>query len=137
MWSRYYKHVGDHENTLTTNFFGVHRISLKWEKKVRFVVMGNMFCTELKIHRRYNHKGSSQGRFTEKIKIEEKTTLTDLDLAYEFHMNKLLREAPFKGSTLRAFFVGDQEVDLILPGTARLQVQLGVNMPAQAHHKLV
>ncbi|KAG7653846.1 Phosphatidylinositol-4-phosphate 5-kinase core [Arabidopsis suecica] len=221
MLPKYYEHVGDHENTLITKFFGVHRITLKWGKKVRFVVMGNMFCTELKIHRRYDLKGSSQGRFTEKIKIQEKTTLKDLDLAYEFHMDKLLREALFKqiyldcsfleslniidyslllglhfrapgqlndileppnamsdqesvssvdvglaqelsippkglllvthepnsvntapgphirGSTLRAFSVGEQEVDLILPGTARLRVQLGVNMPAQAHHKLI
>ncbi|CAA7020782.1 unnamed protein product [Microthlaspi erraticum] len=221
MLPKYYQHVGDHENTLITKFFGVHRITLRWGKKVRFVVMGNMFCTELKIHRRYDLKGSTQGRFTEKIKIQEKTTLKDLDLCYEFHMDKLLREALFKqiyldcsfleslhiidyslllglhfrapgqlndileppnalsdqesvssvdigltqelsippkglllvthepnsvntapgphirGSTLRAFSVGDQEVDLILPGTARLRVQLGVNMPAQAHHKLI
>ncbi|KAF3567345.1 hypothetical protein DY000_02012816 [Brassica cretica] len=41
-----------------------------------------------------------------------------------------------RGSTLRAFAAGEKEVDLILPGTARLRVQLGVNMPAQAHHKL-
>uniref|UniRef100_A0A1J3I8U3 Phosphatidylinositol 4-phosphate 5-kinase n=1 Tax=Noccaea caerulescens TaxID=107243 RepID=A0A1J3I8U3_NOCCA len=222
MLPRYYEHVGDHENTLITKFFGVHRIKLKWGKKVRFVVMGNMFCTELKIHRRYDLKGSTQGRFTEKSKIREKTTMKDLDLAYEFQMDKLLREALFKqifldcafleslqiidyslllglhfrapeqlndvleppnamsdqesdsvgsvevsvphepsippkglllvthepnsvntapgphirGSTLRAFSVGEQEVDLILPGTARLRVQLGVNMPAQAHHKL-
>ena len=60
------------------------------------MVMGNMFCTELKIHRRYDLKGSSHGRFTEKSKIQEKTTLKDLDLAYEFHMDKLLREALFK-----------------------------------------
>ncbi|KAF2574911.1 hypothetical protein F2Q70_00001720 [Brassica cretica] len=197
-------------------------LKLKWGKKVRFVVMGNMFCTELKIHRRYDLKGSTQGRFTEKNKIREKTTMKDLDLAYEFHMDKLLREALFKqilldcsfleslqiidyslllglhfrapdqlndileppnemsdqesdsvasvevglprepsippkglllvthepnsvntapgphirGSTLRAFAAGEKEVDLILPGTARLRVQLGVNMPAQAHHKL-
>ncbi|XP_010533934.1 PREDICTED: phosphatidylinositol 4-phosphate 5-kinase 7 [Tarenaya hassleriana] len=221
MLPKYYDHVGDHENTLITKFFGVHRIKLKWGKKVRFVVMGNMFCTELKIHRRYDLKGSTQGRFTDKSKIEEKTTLKDLDLAYEFHMDKLLREALFKqiyldcsfleslqiidyslllglhfrapeqlndileppnslsdqdsiasvdagssqelsippkglllvthepssvntapgphirGSTLRAFSVGEREVDLILPGTARLRVQLGVNMPAQAHHKLL
>ncbi|AAF27664.1 putative phosphatidylinositol-4-phosphate 5-kinase; 11335-7537 [Arabidopsis thaliana] len=218
MLPRYYEHVGDYENTLITKFFGVHRIKLKWGKKVRFVVMGNMFCTELKIHRRYDLKGSTQGRYTEKNKIGEKTTLKDLDLAYEFHMDKLLREALFKqiildcsfleslqildyslllglhfrapdpltdileppnemsdqesdsvvnlprepsippkgllmvthepnsvntapgphirGSTLRAFSVGEKEVDLILPGTARLRVQLGVNMPAQAHHKL-
>ncbi|KAL1222847.1 Phosphatidylinositol 4-phosphate 5-kinase 7 [Cardamine amara subsp. amara] len=192
MLPRYYEHVGDHENTLITKFFGVHRITLKWGKKVRFVVMGNMFCTELKIHRRYDLKGSSQGRFTERTKIHEKTTLKDLDLAYEFHMDKLLREALFKQIDLDCSFLeslhiidyslllglhfrapgqlndileppnpmSDQEsvysvdagltqelsippkgllleVDLILPGTARLRVQLGVNMPAQAHHKLI
>ncbi|XP_030459126.1 phosphatidylinositol 4-phosphate 5-kinase 8-like isoform X1 [Syzygium oleosum] len=222
MLPHYYRHVGNHENTLITKFFGLHRIKLKGGRKVRFVVMGNMFCTELRIHRRYDLKGSSLGRFTHKDKINENTTLKDLDLAYEFHMDKLLREALFKqisldcmflesqqiidyslllglhfrapeqlkallnpgnamvneessstcngptsqgellipskglllvthepncvsttpgphsrGSTLRAFSVGDKEVDLLLPGTARLRVQLGVNMPAQANHKLI
>ncbi|GJT23248.1 phosphatidylinositol 4-phosphate 5-kinase 8-like protein isoform X1 [Tanacetum coccineum] len=41
-----------------------------------------------------------------------------------------------RGSTLKAFSVGDKEVDLLLPGTARLRVQLGVNMPAQANRKV-
>lgn len=58
--------------------------------------MGNMFCTELRIHRRYDLKGSSHGRFTKKDRIDETTTLKDLDLKYEFHMDKLLREALFK-----------------------------------------
>lgn len=223
MLPRYYDHVKEHENTLITKFFGLHRIKLKHGKKVHFVVMGNMFCTELRIHRRYDLKGSSHGRFTKKDRIDEGTTLKDLDLTYEFHMDKLLRESLFKqlsldceflesqqiidyslllglhfrapehlkplleppnslhkresaqasfdgitsqgelsipprglllvthepssvstepgphirGSTLRAMSVGDKEVDLLLPGTARLRVQLGVNMPAQANHKLL
>nr|POE70076.1 phosphatidylinositol 4-phosphate 5-kinase 9 [Quercus suber] len=37
-----------------------------------------------------------------------------------------------RGSRLRASAAGDEEVDLLLPGTARLQIQLGVNMPARA-----
>ncbi|KAL7264995.1 hypothetical protein ACSBR1_002861 [Camellia fascicularis] len=38
-----------------------------------------------------------------------------------------------RGSRLRAASAtGDEEVDLLLPGTARLQIQLGVNMPARA-----
>ncbi|KAL2933684.1 Phosphatidylinositol 4-phosphate 5-kinase 9 [Bienertia sinuspersici] len=38
-----------------------------------------------------------------------------------------------RGSRLRAASAaGDGEVDLLLPGTARLQIQLGVNMPARA-----
>ncbi|CAN1305465.1 Phosphatidylinositol 4-phosphate 5-kinase 7 [Linum perenne] len=197
------------------------RMLPKYYCHVRFVVMGNMFCTELRIHRRYDLKGSSHGRCTDKNKIKEGTTLKDLDLDYEFHMDKCrnylneqlqldskflesqniidyslllglhfrapeqlkavleppgavashsssstddgmssqgepfipptglilvthepgcVNTAPgphIRGSTLRAFSVGDKEVDLLLPGTARLRVQLGVNMPAQASHKLL
>ncbi|KAH7575720.1 hypothetical protein JRO89_XS02G0202600 [Xanthoceras sorbifolium] len=221
MLPKYYSHVGEHENTLITKFFGLHRITLRGRRKVRFVVMGNMFCTELRIHRSYDLKGSSVGRFTDKDKIKENTTLKDLDLSYEFHMDKLLRESLFKqisidcmflesqqiidyslllglhfsapehlkplleppnttsnpesspaddgissqvelmippkglllvthepnfvstapgphirGNTLRAYSVGDKEVDLLLPGAGRLRVQLGVNMPAQANRRL-
>ncbi|XP_031250063.1 phosphatidylinositol 4-phosphate 5-kinase 7-like isoform X1 [Pistacia vera] len=222
MLYKYYIHVGEHENTLITKFFGLHRITLRGGRKVRFVVMGNMFCTELRIHRSYDLKGSTIGRSTDKVKIKENTTLKDLDLSFEFHMDKLLRESLFKqiaidcmflesqqiidyslllglhfrapehlktlleppsttsspesvlaydgistqgelmippsglllvthepsfvstapgphirGSTLRAFSLGDKEVDLLLPGTGRLRVQLGVNMPAKANHKLL
>ncbi|KAI7749148.1 hypothetical protein M8C21_001213 [Ambrosia artemisiifolia] len=220
MLPSYYNHVRAHDNTLITKFYGLHEITLKGGKKVQFVVMGNMFYTELRIHRRYDLKGSHQGRNTNKDDIEEGTTLKDLDLAYDFHMDKSLRDALFKqlyqdcmflesqqiidyslllgvhfrapehlkahlvppdafhrphktpndsstchmdlsipprglllvthepssvntapgphsrGSTMRAYSVGDQEVDLLLPGTARLRVQLGVNMPAQANHKV-
>lgn len=64
--------------------------------QVRFVVMGNMFCTELRIHRSYDLKGSTVGRCTDKDKIKENTTLKDLDLSFEFQMDKLLREYLFK-----------------------------------------
>ncbi|XP_057808300.1 phosphatidylinositol 4-phosphate 5-kinase 8-like isoform X2 [Salvia miltiorrhiza] len=218
MLPHYYSHVQAHDNTLITKFFGTHRITLRRGKKVRFVVMGNMFCTELRIHRRYDLKGSVQGRFTNKDKIDESTTLKDLDLAYEFHMDRSLHEALFRqlsldsaflesqhiidyslllglhfrapehlrslleppdsqhqaestisadggdilipprglvlvthepgavsiapgphirGDTLKAYSIGDKEADLLLPGTGRLRVQLGVNMPAQANHKIV
>ncbi|KAG8368770.1 hypothetical protein BUALT_Bualt15G0081300 [Buddleja alternifolia] len=222
MLPHYYGHVQVHENTLITKFFGAHRIALRHGKKVRFVVMGNMFCTELRIHRRYDLKGSSHGRFTNKDKIDESTTLKDLDLTYEFHMDRSLHESLFRqlsvdsaflesqqiidyslllglhfrapehlrslldseslhntentsaavdgvisqgellipprglllvthepgsvstdpgphvrGNALKAYSIGDKEADLLLPGTGRLRVQLGVNMPAQANHKLV
>ncbi|XP_011087754.1 phosphatidylinositol 4-phosphate 5-kinase 8 [Sesamum indicum] len=221
MLPHYYDHVQVHDNTLITKFFGAHRIALGHGKKVRFVVMGNMFCTELRIHRRYDLKGSSHGRFTNKDEIDETTTLKDLDLTYEFHMDRLLHESLFRqltldcaflesqqiidyslllglhfrapehlrslsepsdsldnaettsaldgvisqgdllipprglllvthepdsvsttpgphirGSTLKAYSIGNKEVDLLLPGTGRLRVQLGVNMPAQANHRL-
>ncbi|XP_008802077.1 phosphatidylinositol 4-phosphate 5-kinase 1 isoform X2 [Phoenix dactylifera] len=223
MLPKYYNHVGIYDNTLITKFFGLHTITIKGVRKVRFVVMGNMFCTGLHIHRRYDLKGSSQGRSTSKHNINENTTLKDLDLSYVFHLERSWRDSLFRqisldcmflesqciidysmllglhfrapehlkallecqhtlqnssssqannsdepsqdevtvppkglllvahepgsvstmpgshirGSTLRASAVGDEEVDLILPGTGRLRVQLGVNMPAQAHRKLL
>lgn len=210
MLPTYHDHVRSYENTLITKFFGLHRIKPSSGQKFRFVVMGNMFCTELRIHRRFDLKGSSLGRSTDNIEIDENTTLKDLDLNYCFYFEPSWREdllkqieidskfleaqqimdyslllgvhyrAPqhlrslmtiredglgivaeeedeisnypqglvlvprgtddssviagphIRGSRLRASSAGDEEVDLLLPGTARLQIQLGVNMPARA-----
>ncbi|CAA7398996.1 unnamed protein product [Spirodela intermedia] len=217
MLPNYYHHVRTYDNTLITKFFGLHRVKPSSGQKFRFVVMGNMFCTALRIHRRYDLKGSSLGRSTDKVEIDENTTLKDLDLNYCFYLEPswrdvLLRQieidsqflemqhimdyslllgvhyrAPqhlrshgnhlqsaasdglaivseedpqddeisnypqglvliprgneensvvvgphIRGSRLRASAIGDEEVDLLLPGTARLQIQLGVNMPARA-----
>lgn len=219
MLPNYHHHVRTYENTLITKFFGLHRVKPSSGQKFRFVVMGNMFCTELRIHRRFDLKGSSLGRSTDKVEIDENTTLKDLDLNYCFYLEPSWRDAllmqieidskfleaqrimdyslllgvhyrapqhlrsqtslrrsvaqerlailseedaheddisnypeglvlvprsgdgtgvvvgsHIRGSRLRASAAGDEEVDLLLPGTARLQVQLGVNMPARAEH---
>ncbi|KAE8773734.1 Phosphatidylinositol-4-phosphate 5-kinase 9 [Hordeum vulgare] len=216
----YYRHVHTYDNTLVTKFFGLHRVKPSSGQKFRFVVMGNMFCTELRIHRRFDLKGSSLGRSTDKVKIDENTTLKDLDLNYSFYLEPSWRDALLKqieidseflkhqgimdyslllgfhyrarqsllrggslpesilqdnklavlseqdameddsaynyreglvlvqrgsgqdgkvavgphirGSRLRSSSACYEEVDLLLPGTARLQIQLGVNMPARA-----
>ncbi|KAK4767553.1 hypothetical protein SAY86_015303 [Trapa natans] len=214
----YYNHVRSYDNTLITKFFGLHRIIPSSGQKFRFVVMGNMFCTELRIHRRFDLKGSSLGRSVDKVEIDENTILKDLDLSYCFYLEPSWRDALMKqieidakfleeqhimdyslllgvhyrapqhlrslmvysqstradglgtlaeevsdsiedenypqglvlvprgaddgsvavgphmrGSRLRASSAfGDEEVDLLLPGTARLQIQLGVNLPARA-----
>ncbi|KAL4191039.1 hypothetical protein AMTRI_Chr07g78820 [Amborella trichopoda] len=176
MLPNYYHHVQTYENTLITKFFGLHRIKPSSGQKFRFVVMGNMFCTELRIHRRFDLKGSSQGRSVDKVEIDENTTLKDLDLNYLFYLEPSWRDSLLKcdggggavsaahedeiscyprglvliargpledgvvvgphirGNRLRASAAGDEEVDLLLPGTARLQIQLGVNMPARAEY---
>lgn len=218
MLPNYHLHVRTYENTLITKFFGLHRIKPSSGQKFRFVVMGNMFCTELRIHRRFDLKGSSLGRSADKVEIDENTILKDLDLNYCFYLEPTWQEALLKqieidskfleaqhimdyslllgvhyrapqhlrslashsrritadgleivaedesledeispqglvlvprdaddgsvvvgshirGSRLRASSAsGDEEVDLLLPGTARLQIQLGVNMPARAEY---
>ncbi|KAL2487318.1 Phosphatidylinositol 4-phosphate 5-kinase 9 [Abeliophyllum distichum] len=211
MLPNYHHHVRTYENTLITKFFGLHRIIPSSGQKFRFVVMGNMFYTALRIHRTFDLKGSSQGRSSDKVQIDENTILKDLDLNYCFYLEPSWRDALLKqieidckfleaknimdyslllgvhyrapqhlrslmsygqrgpadgleivaeedenspkglvlvprgtddntvlvgphirGGRLRASAVGGEEVDLLLPGTARLQILLGVNMPARA-----
>ncbi|KAL7246353.1 hypothetical protein ACSBR2_001460 [Camellia fascicularis] len=82
----YYQHVCRYENSLVTKFFGVHCVKPVGGLKTRFIVMGNLFCSEYRIHRRFDLKGSSHGRTTDKPEgeIDETTTLKDLDLNFVF-----------------------------------------------------
>ncbi|XP_038680291.1 phosphatidylinositol 4-phosphate 5-kinase 6-like [Tripterygium wilfordii] len=93
MLPAYYNHVRAFENTLVTKFYGLHCVKLtgQAQKKVRFVIMGNLFCTEYAIHRRFDLKGSSHGRLTSKpeSEIDETTTLKDLDLNFIFRLQKV------------------------------------------------
>ncbi|XP_022146326.1 phosphatidylinositol 4-phosphate 5-kinase 6-like [Momordica charantia] len=92
MLPAYYKHVEDFKNTLVTKFYGLHCVKLSsTQKKVRFVIMGNLFCSEHSIHRRFDLKGSSLGRTTDKpeSEIDATTTLKDLDLNYIFRLQKI------------------------------------------------
>ncbi|CAK8564657.1 unnamed protein product [Lathyrus sativus] len=92
MLPAYYKHVRAFENTLVTKFFGLHCVKLTGaaHKKVRFVIMGNIFCSQYTIHRRFDLKGSTFGRTTDKpeAEIEPTTTLKDLDLNFIFRLQK-------------------------------------------------
>ncbi|XP_010067728.2 phosphatidylinositol 4-phosphate 5-kinase 6 [Eucalyptus grandis] len=92
MLPAYYNHFRAYENTLVTKFFGLHCVKLTGatQKKVRFVIMGNLFCSEYAIHRRFDLKGSSHGRITEKPEadIDATTTLKDLDLNFIFRLQK-------------------------------------------------
>ncbi|CAN6719024.1 hypothetical protein ACFX13_014765 [Malus domestica] len=93
MLSAYYNHVRAYENTLVTKFYGLHCVKLMGQpiqKKVRFIIMGNLFCSEYTIHRRFDLKGSSLGRTTDKpeTEIDEMTILKDLDLNFIFRLQK-------------------------------------------------
>lgn len=60
--------------------------------------MGNLFCSEYAIHRRFDLKGSSHGRTSSshgrttdkpEAEIDPTTTLKDLDLNYVFRLQKV------------------------------------------------
>ncbi|XP_017605627.2 phosphatidylinositol 4-phosphate 5-kinase 6-like isoform X1 [Gossypium arboreum] len=93
MLPAYYNHVRSFQNTLVTKFFGLHCVKLTGtsQKKVRFVIMENLFCTHYAIHRRFDLKGSSHGRTSSKpeSEVDPTTTLKDLDLNYIFRLQKL------------------------------------------------
>ena len=116
MLNSYYQHVSQYKNSLITRFYGVHCVKpLNGQKvrdiyynnlllqmflavmvsdnsllQVRFIVMGNLFCSEYRIHRRFDLKGSSYGRTADKFddEIDETTTLKDLDLNFVFRLQR-------------------------------------------------
>ncbi|KAK6939822.1 MORN motif [Dillenia turbinata] len=90
MLPSYYQHVCRYENSLVTKFYGVHCVKPVGGVKTRFIVMGNLFCSEYRIHRRFDLKGSSYGRTTDKSEgeIDETTTLKDLDLNFVFRLQR-------------------------------------------------
>lgn len=80
--------------------------------QTRFIVMGNLFCSEYRIHRRFDLKGSSHGRTTAKSEgeIDETTTLKDLDLNYVFRLQRnwfqeLMRLVQIEFSFFHLFFL--------------------------------
>ncbi|MQL91135.1 hypothetical protein Taro_023750 [Colocasia esculenta] len=91
MLPSYYEHVCRYKNSLVTKFYGVHCVKPIGCQKVRLIVMGNLFCSEYHIHRRFDLKGSSHGRTTDKAEgeIDETTTLKDLDLNFVFRLERL------------------------------------------------
>ncbi|PHT37018.1 Phosphatidylinositol 4-phosphate 5-kinase 4 [Capsicum baccatum] len=92
MLHAYYDHFRAFENTLVTRYYGLHCLKLNGptQRKVRFVIIGNLFCTNYTIHKRFDLKGSTFGRITDKpeSEIDTTTTLKDLDLNFIFKLQK-------------------------------------------------
>ncbi|KAL9252409.1 Phosphatidylinositol 4-phosphate 5-kinase 1-like protein [Drosera capensis] len=88
MLKSYYQHMCRYENSLVTRFYGMHCVKPVGGQKVRFIVMGNLFCSDYRIHKRFDLKGSRYGRSIEKPEgeIDETTTLKDLDLNFVFRL---------------------------------------------------
>ncbi|KAL4451483.1 hypothetical protein ABPG75_007145 [Micractinium tetrahymenae] len=79
---RYFRHVRANPCTLLVRFYGVHRISPLLGRRVRFIVMGNVLPSDLRMHRRYDLKGSTHGRTAgpQERGANPFATLKDLDV---------------------------------------------------------
>ena len=75
---------------------------------MRFIVMGNIFNAEVPIHRKYDLKGSRQGRF---VKDKNKAIIwKDLDLDVELQLTRGWKERLDRQLTADAAFLRSQQV---------------------------
>ncbi|KAI9345645.1 hypothetical protein BDR26DRAFT_856386 [Obelidium mucronatum] len=103
----YFEHIKANPETLLSRILGLHRVKLPGNKKIHFVVMGNVFPPNKDIHETYDLKGSLIGRMTseEKAKTTPGTVLKDL--------NWLNRQRKvFLGPIKRDIFVKQMEKDV-------------------------
>ncbi len=63
---KYYYHILDNKNTLIQRFFGLHTMIFN-DIKMHFVIMNNVFNTNIKINFKYDLKGSSYSRMSRDI----------------------------------------------------------------------
>jgi len=90
---QYFAHVHTYPDTLLPKFFGLYSLrAMGSPKKVRFVVMENLFHTKHVIHKRFDLKGSSLGRFTKVGTRKPTTVFKDLDLSSKWRVEEDKRE---------------------------------------------
>ena len=78
----YYKYITDNPDSLIVRVYGLYQVQLAWEQKyISVIVMENVFHSfqHLKIHEKYDLKGSTVKRKTQK-KSKVSGVLKDLDL---------------------------------------------------------
>ncbi|KAI7869230.1 hypothetical protein BDF14DRAFT_1951240 [Spinellus fusiger] len=105
----YYQHVCENPNTLLCRFYGLHRIKLPRGRKIHFVVMENIFPSNLDVHETFDLKGSMFGRLTsdEEVARNPHAVMKDQNWVENQHTLKL-------GPTKRAIFLEQLERDVTL-----------------------
>jgi 1-phosphatidylinositol-4-phosphate 5-kinase len=107
----YYYHVKNNPNTLISQFYGLHRVKLSFGRKIHFIVMNNLFPPHRDIHRTYDLKGSSLGRFLPEPDTDDQTKSSRVykDLNWLKHKEHLKL-----GPQKREDFIKQLEVDVAL-----------------------
>ncbi|KAK9868987.1 hypothetical protein WJX84_003964 [Apatococcus fuscideae] len=90
---QYYRHCKKHPDTLLTRFYGVHRVKPILGGTVRFVVMGNCLPTDVRLHRKYDLKGSTYGRTAGMKAQNPNAILKDLDLDLRLQLDPRTHQA--------------------------------------------
>uniref|UniRef100_A0A5S6QE17 PIPK domain-containing protein n=1 Tax=Trichuris muris TaxID=70415 RepID=A0A5S6QE17_TRIMR len=88
----YYMNLNQNPKTLLPKFFGLYCYQ-SLGKNVRFIVMNNILPSTIKLHQKYDLKGSTHRRRASKYeRAKESPTLKDLDLLE--YTNGILIDAP-------------------------------------------
>ncbi|KAA3469633.1 phosphatidylinositol 4-phosphate 5-kinase 10-like [Gossypium australe] len=92
----YYNHLRRFRNTVLNKLYGAHVVKPVGGAKVYFVVVANIFKSDLLMHRCYDLKGSLQGRKVEKMRFREKILHKESDLDFLFYLEPLVRHRLLK-----------------------------------------
>jgi 1-phosphatidylinositol-4-phosphate 5-kinase len=114
----YYEHIKNNPHTLLSRIFGLHRVKLPGNRKIHFVVMGNVFPPNKDIHEIYDLKGSLVGRSIpdEEAKSNPRAVMKDLNW---LSLQKKLSLGPEKRALLEKQMEADVKVcfvDIVLDG---------------------
>ncbi|QPG76235.1 hypothetical protein FOA43_003621 [Brettanomyces nanus] len=102
---QYHDYVVQNPDTLLCQFYGLHRLKMHTRRgllKLHIVVMNNIFPPTREIHKRFDLKGSTSGRYTNLVdgKVEGKTSLCLKDLNFLKSNEKIHLGPQRKGSIL-------------------------------------
>jgi 1-phosphatidylinositol-4-phosphate 5-kinase len=105
----YYNHIKNNPHTLLSRIFGLHRVKLPGNRKIHFVVMGNVFPANKDIHEVYDLKGSLLGRQIqdEEARANPRAVMKDLNW---LERNKKLIFGPEKRSLFEKQMIADVSV---------------------------
>ncbi|KAH6577382.1 hypothetical protein BASA62_000919 [Batrachochytrium salamandrivorans] len=104
----YYEHIRSNPHTLLSRIFGLHRVKLPGNRKIHFVVMGNVFPPNKDIHEVYDLKGSEVGRSIPEEEARKNPRAVMKDLNWIERGRKLLL-----GTEKRRLLVEQMERDSI------------------------
>jgi 1-phosphatidylinositol-4-phosphate 5-kinase len=125
MLKKYYDHIMRNTGTLIVRFLGLHCLRVRKthshagrlihrDRKLHFVVMGNMFNTPFEIHCRYDLKGSWVGRVThERHTLDPSIALKDVDFKQDeqrIRVGKELKDQLIKQIESDSAFLRDNNV---------------------------
>jgi len=82
----YYKHINSNSRSFITRLYGFHVLKVEHYLTVYTITMSNLFDTELKIHEKYDLKGSWENRFVKEHELDTSVLGKDGNLKRKLYL---------------------------------------------------